>query len=222
MKKRTRIIEFNSPSFLRKALSTQNWHKDGSIWQNHEFRSSNKEDTDKQTLATSSPILTNGSSRAIRAWKDVTRFCWFDRVSEILVKVSDASETRGRKSFCADVWACSIALPATADVESCVTRTNSRAGLGFPFLSTKDRTTSKLSSYQSWPGQPTARCYLPSFGCNCWSLSSCSSSMSILPRHLTPNTLSCNTVMMILDKLCKKGLQSVSSMLTRRDEGWQV
>ena len=188
----------------------------------YEFRSSSKEDAEEQTWATSSPILTNGLSRSIRPWKDVTRFCWFDRVSEILVQALYTSETRGRKSFCADVWACSIALPATADVESCVTRTNSRAGLGFPFLSTKDRTTSKLSSYQPWSGQPTARCHLPSFGSKCCSLSSCSSSMSILPRHLCPVARSCNTVIMILDDLSKKGLQSVSSMLTRRDEGSQV
>jgi hypothetical protein len=65
-------------------------------------------------------------------------------VSVIVVKVSDTAEMCGCESFCADIRACSIASPATADVESCVTRTDSWAELGFPFLSTKDRTMSKF------------------------------------------------------------------------------
>ena len=67
-------------------------------------------------------------------------------MSEVSVKASDILETRGCESPVADVLARSSASPATADVESCVIRTDSLAGLGFPFLSTKDRTTSKLSS----------------------------------------------------------------------------
>ena len=211
MKKRIRVIKFNSPSFPRKALATRNWHKDGSFWENDQFRSSSQgEDTEEQTLATSSPIVTNGSSRFIRALNDVTRFCWFDMVSEISAKASDIVETRGCESFCADVWVCWIALAATADVESCVTRTDSWAALGFPFLSTKDRITSKLSSYRYWYGQSTARCHLPSFGCKCWSSRRCSSLMSILPRNLLLNALSCNIVTMIFDELSRKGLRSES------------
>jgi hypothetical protein len=62
-------------------------------------------------------------------------------------------EMRGCKSWFADDCACLIASPATAEAESCTTRTHSRAGVGFPFMSTKDRTTSKFSSHQSlvWP-----------------------------------------------------------------------
>jgi hypothetical protein len=59
-----------------------------------------------------------------------------------MVKASDALETQGGESFCVDVWACFTASPATADIESCVTRTYSRAELRFPSLSIKGRTTS--------------------------------------------------------------------------------
>ena len=95
----------------------------------------------ERTLATSSPILTNGSTFFIRELNDVIKSCWFDRVSDVLVR---ASEMRGCDKFCVDVWACSSALPATADVESRVIRTVSLAALWSPFLLTKDRTTSKL------------------------------------------------------------------------------
>ena len=102
----------------------------------------------EQTLEISSPILTNGLSCIKTASNDDINPSWRDKVSEALVKASDALETRGRVSFFANFWACSTASPATADIESSVTRTYSRAGLGFPFLSTKDRTTS--NSLSAW------------------------------------------------------------------------
>ena len=170
---------------------------------------------EERTLETSSAILTNGLNVFIRALNDATSFCWFDRVSEILVRLSDTLETRGCESFCADTWVCSSASPAIADAESCVIRTDSFARLGFPFLSTKDRTTSKLVSFQHWYDEQTAtrRCYLPSFGCKCWRSSRCPSSMLILPRHLPAGRLrrlSCNRVMMSFDELSNKGLRNVS------------
>jgi len=167
------------------------------------------EDTEGRTFATSSAILTNGSNFFIRALNDVIRFCWFDRASEISVKAPDTSETMGCESFWADVLVFSSASPATADAESCVIRTDSLAGLGFPFLSTKDRTTPKLSSFQHCYDQRTAGCYSHSLGCEHWSLSRCPSSMSILPRYLSPKRLSCNTVMVSFDELSRKGLRNV-------------
>ena len=170
------------------------------------------EDIMERTLATSSAILINGSNVFIRALNDVTRFCWFNRVSEILVKVSEL-ETRGCESFCANAWVCSSASPAIANVESCVIRIDSLAKLGFPFLSTNGRTTSKLSSFQHLCNQPKATYYLPSFSCKCWSSSRYPSSMSILPRHLLAGRLkrlSCNMVMMSFDELSNKGLRNVS------------
>ena len=71
-------------------------------------------------------------------------------VSEVSIRASDILEMRGCENSFADVLARSSASPAIADVESCVIRTDSLAGLGFPFLSNKDRTTSKLSSIQHW------------------------------------------------------------------------
>ena len=64
---------------------------------------------------------------------DVTRVCWSDMASS-------TCESRGWGNFVD--WACSMTSSATADIESCVTRTYSWAAVGFPFLSTKDRTTS--------------------------------------------------------------------------------
>ena len=200
----------NSPSFRQKVPATRHWHKDGSFEKNDQFRWSNEEDTQERTFATSSAILINGSNFFIRELNDVTSFCWFDRVSEILVKTSDTSETMGCKSFWADVLVWSSASPATADAESCVIRTDSLAGLGFPFLSTKDRTTPILSSFQHWYHQRTVGCYSHSFGCEYWSWSRCPSSMSILPRHLSPKRLSCDTVMVSFDELSRKGLRNVT------------
>jgi hypothetical protein len=57
-------------------------------------------------------------------------------------------EMRGWASFALDVCACSSALPATVDVEASIIRRDSWAGLGFPFLSTKGRSKSILSSFQ--------------------------------------------------------------------------
>ena len=91
--------------------------------------------TGEQTFEISSPISTNGLNCVNKASNDVTKLCLSNTTS-------DTSEMRGRESFFADVWACSTASPATADIESCVTRTYSRAELRFPPLSTKDRTTS--------------------------------------------------------------------------------
>ena len=65
---------------------------------------------------------------------------------EILVKASDASEMMGGESFFTDDPACSIASPANTSVESSVARTYSWAGLGFPRLSDKDRTTSNCQT----------------------------------------------------------------------------
>lgn len=148
----------------------------------------------------------------MRAVNEVTSFCWFDIVLETLVKVSDTLSTRGCKSFCAVIRACSTASPATADVESCVTWMDSWAGLEFPLSSTNDRITSNsLSSHQCrYHGKLTVRYYLPLFGCKCWSLSRSFSSISILPRHLSPNALSCNMVMLIFDEISNKGLCNVS------------
>ena len=77
--------------------------------------------TGEQTLEISSPILINGLNCINRAPKDVTKLCLSSRASDTL-------ETRGRESFFTDVWARSTAWPATVDIESCVTRTYSRAG----------------------------------------------------------------------------------------------
>ena len=88
----------------------------------------------KQTLAISSPIVTNGLMSLKRAPNDITRLCWSER----------ASNTRGREKF-AD-WARSMTSSATANIESRVTRTYSRAELGFAFLSTKGRTTSNCQA----------------------------------------------------------------------------
>ena len=203
--------QVNSPWIQQKALATRNWHKDGSFAEM--INSDQGEETEERTLATSSAIFTNGSNFFIRALNDVKSFCWSDKVSEILVKVSDTLKMRGCESFGADAWVCSSASPATTDVDPCVIRIDSLAGLGLFFLSTRDRTKSKLSSFQHWYDHPTARWYLPSFGCNCWSSSRCPSSISILPRHLPParlKKLSCNMVMMNFDELSNKGLQNVS------------
>ena len=67
------------------------------------------------------------------ASNDVTRVFWSDMAS-------NRCESRGRGNFVD--WACSMTSSATADIESCVTRTYSRAGVGYPSLSTSDRTTS--------------------------------------------------------------------------------
>ena len=58
------------------------------------------ENRGEQTLAISSPILTNGLNYISTASNDVTNFCWCDRVSEILVKASDALETRDWELLC--------------------------------------------------------------------------------------------------------------------------
>ena len=71
-------------------------------------------------------------------------------VSEVSIRASDILEMRGCENSFADVLARSSVSPATADVEFCVIRRDSLAGLGFPFLSNKDRTTSELSSIQHW------------------------------------------------------------------------
>ena len=71
------------------------------------------------------------------ASNDVTRLCWFDMAS-------NTCEPRGRGNFLDS--ACSMTPSATADIESCVTRTYSRAGVGFPSLSTSDRTTSNVKA----------------------------------------------------------------------------
>ena len=119
------------------------------LLRNDHFRSSNEgADTEQRTLATSSAISINGLNFVIRPLKDVTSCCSFVRISELLVKALDTLETRGCGSLFANVWTCFSASPVIADVESCVIRTDSLVGLGFPFLSTKDRTTSKLSSFQ--------------------------------------------------------------------------
>ena len=136
----------NSPSFLPKALAVQNWHRDGSLKNDRFILSNEGKDTEERTLATSSAILTNGSNFFRRALNDVTSFCWFDRESEILVNVSETLETRGCQSFFANVWPCPSL--AAAEIGSCVIRTDSLAVLGFPSLLTKDKTTSKLSSFQ--------------------------------------------------------------------------
>ena len=79
------------------------------------FRSSNTDDTEEQTLAISSPILINDPNCSKRAPHDITKLCPFDRVSDRW------SGTRGWLSVFTAVWACSIASPATADNEFCVT-----------------------------------------------------------------------------------------------------
>ena len=91
-------------------------------------------DTEERTLATSSPILINGSNFVIRELNDVTR-------SETVERASGALEIRSWGSFALDVWACSSALPATADVDSSIIRRNSLAWMGFPSLSTKNSAT---------------------------------------------------------------------------------
>lgn len=132
----------------RRSLATQNWRRDVSLeveW----FRSLQQRRRYKDhTLATSSPTFTNTPSFCIRASNDVIRSRWFVWVLEIFVTASETSVARGRASPCADVWACSTASPATIDADSCVTRIERRPALGFPFLSTKDKTTSKSSRYQ--------------------------------------------------------------------------
>ena len=141
-----------------------------------------------------------------RELNDVTKFCWFIRVSEVVVRAPNTLEMRDWESFAFDVWACSSALPATADVKFSTIGRNSLTWLGFPFLSTKDRTTSILSSFQHWYDQPTAECHWPTFGSKYWSWRRCSSSMSILPRHLSADDqrrLSRDRVMTSFDDLSK-------------------
>ena len=92
-----------------------------------------QEKTREQTFAISSPILTNGLMSSNTASIDVARLCLSD----------SASNTWGSTTWenSAD-WARLMAWSAAAGIESCVTRTYSRAAVGFPSLSTKDRTTS--------------------------------------------------------------------------------
>ena len=128
------IIRLHLPSFLPKALSMRNWHKDGPFGKTR-YKLIMTERNGEQTFEISSPILINGLNWFNSASNDVTKLCLFNTAS-------DTSEMRGRESFIADIWAWSTALPATADIESCATRTYSWAELGLPSLSTKDRPTS--------------------------------------------------------------------------------
>ena len=103
------------------------------LFENHQFDRLIDGEIRKHTLAISSPILTNGLMSFKTAPIDVARLCLSNRAS-------NTWESRTWENF-ADL-ACSMAWSATADIESCVTRTYSRAALGFPSLSTNNRTTS--------------------------------------------------------------------------------